>query len=282
MGAIFAVTDETKQKMLKVSIAVHPLTYRVITTHYGSNVIFLGNHDPLFDTLTSSRQRHTHGHSRDAYNSTLTFMLKDKIAANVQQHAAAIADRLFREHKRLMCWYVAAQIRALGKGQAKPAVQDWLNLHGITEDEYSSDAAYKLYQRFCWEFDKKNAQFSGRLRRKSSGVLSRKAATHANAVDAINPLVMRKKDMDIELAINRFFGEYSRVFSKMPAKLGKHVRIYMYVTQQGLTVREGSQKLGISRNGIHHALKAMNNRIQRNPTFQVIIDKAVALPQECG
>lgn len=279
MGAIFAAI-ETKNNMLEVSIKCHPLSYRVLYTHYGTDRIALTNHDPLFDTLTSSRPRHTCGVSRDGYTATIVFLLKDKIAANVQANAAAIADRLFREHKRMLCWYVAAQIRAGGKGNAKPAVQDWLWLHKVTEEDYATDAAYKLFQRFCWDFDKKNAQFSGQLRRKAAGILSRKTAANAKNIEELNPLIMKAKDITVELSINRFFSAYTATYTRIPAKLGKHVRIYMYVTQQSLTVREASKKLGISRNGIHHALKAMNLRIQQNAAFQDIMNTAVALPQE--
>lgn len=269
----------THALMQTVTVPVHPLSFAVLTTHYGYAPIHLANHDPMFDLLTGSRIRHTSSRSA-IFTSAVDFVLSDHVARHVQQYAGSISDRLYRHHKNMLCWYVVAQVRLRGKGGAKPAVSDWLSLHGVDEDAYSIESAYKLYQRFGWELEKKNATFSEQIKRKSAGILLRKAASYAKTEEPLKPLRMAMRDIEVELVTARFLSNYALCFQRVPVCLPKHARIYLYYTVQGLTEREIAAKMKLKHAGVHHALVSMRNRIRLNHTVSRLIDDALALPEK--
>lgn len=264
--------------MQTVSVPCHPLSLAVLQSHYGTGPIYLANHDQIFDLLTGCRIRHTSSKS-NLFTESVDFVLSDQVARHVQEFATAVAVRLYRHHKHLLCWYVVAQVRLKGKGGAKPAVSDWLALHGVDEDAYSIDSAYKLYQRFGWDLEKKNDRFSVQIKRKAAGVLLRKTQSRANSEIPLQPYQYSLKDIDIELIAARFLSSFETCFSRTPVCLPKHVRIYLYNQVQGLTEREVATKLHLKHTGVHHALVSMRTRISINPTVSRLLQDALALPQ---
>ena len=274
-GAIFA---ETHNMLLSVVLPVHPLSLKVLSAHHGASPIFLNNHDPLFDLFTGSRCRRSSGPIRDRFTADLTFVVSEDIARHIQANSATISDRLFRYHKEMLCWYVTAMVHAKGKGCARPAINQWMTLHGISEDDYSTESFYKVWQRFGWEFSKKNPQFSEQMRARKGGVLLEKKRRLAKNIQPIERLKIRQQDVEVELAISRFLTSYQNCFRRIPVKLPKHTRLYMYKEMQGLTEREVAVKCNASPGAAHHAMQAMRNRIQKSITVRTLLEESIALP----
>lgn len=264
--------------MLTVCIPCHPLTRRVLLAHYGGEPVIAPNHDILFDILSTAPLRKSVHRNRAAMTSTISFSLADPIAIIVQRNAHTIAERLFRQHKNMMCWYAAAQVRAKGKGYARPAIADWLSLHDVDENEYGVDTAYKCFQRFGWIFDEKNARFSGQVRQKAAAKLSAKRSTRAKTVLPLEPLKMRLSDIEVELVVSRFLTQYNQTFSRMPYKLAQHARVCAYIKIQGLSIRSAAEKLSIGKPGAEHAVRSMRQRMERNPTVKRLWEQSFALP----
>lgn len=266
--------------MLPVVLKVHPLSRKVLVSQYGTEQIFLRNHDTIFDLLTGQRQRHiTVGATADQLVAEITFYVQDRLAHHIQEHAYQIALKLFRHHIQLMRWYAAAQVRALGRGNAKTAILDWMYLHGVDEDDFSSDAAYKSFQRFGWNFDEKNAEFSGHLRRKSAGNLARKMRNRAKLIKPLSGLVINMEDSRVELAAARFLTSYSNTFRRIPAKLPKYAKVYLYVRMQELSNRQAEKKLSMNRTAIRYAIQAMRQRMDKNPTVAQLLEQCIDLPE---
>lgn len=256
------------------------MSRKVLLSQYGTEPISLDNHDPLFDTLSCSRVRVSTIKNRSVLSSKISFALDDRIAQHVQAQAMQVGHRIFRLHKMMLCWYVVGCYRAKGKGVVWGSIEEFLSMHGVEEDEYAVETAHKLFQRFGWNFDKKNADFSGRMREKPGAKMSRKIVRHASGIKTIKPLTITMRDIDAELAIGRFLVAYSRCFRRTPNFLPKHARVYTYITMQELSIRQAAQKLGMTRTGVQNSLSSFRARMRRNPTVARLIEDAIALPVE--
>lgn len=261
-----------------VSIPCHPLSRKVLLAQYGEEPITLRNHDPLFDILTATRVRNTTAKAREAFRATIAFALDDRIAAHVNENSLQVGMRLFRYHKPMLYWFVLGVYRSRGKGVVWGAIEEFLRLHDVDEDEYSTETAHKLFQRFGWNFDEKNARFSGRLRDNPGVKMSRKKRVRAKLCKPIQPLTIGMKDIEVELAIGRFLVTYSQCFRRTPGYLPKHARVYTYITMQKLSVRDAAQKLSMTRTGVQNCLTSFRARLRRNPTVARLMDEALALP----
>lgn len=263
--------------MLTVTLPVHPLSRKVLLAHYGAEPIILDNHDPLFDVISSPRL--TPVKDLKSLTAQVTFAFNDALAERLAAHAAQIGLRIFKYHKPLLCWFVLGYRRAKGKGHAMPSVGDWLALHDVDEDEYSTDSAYKLFQRFGWDFDEKNRLFSGRIKTKPGAEMTAKKRARAKKCKPVRALTFSMRDIDVELAVGRFLCAYRKCFRFTPNFLPAQARIYAYITMQGLSTREAAKKLSRSQPTIWHSLNSFRERMQRNPTVARLMADAIALPE---
>lgn len=266
--------------MLVVNIPCHPLSKKVLLAQYGTEPITLDNHDPLFDILNSSLLRPPAVKNREHYTAQISFALDDRIAEHVNRHAHQIGHRLLRYHKPMLCWFVMGCFRAKGKGAVWAAIEDFLRIHEVDEDEYPTETAYKLFQRQGWKFQEKSPRFSVRTRDKAGVFVNRKKAVRAKLAAPLQPLTISMKDIEVELAVARFLGAYSRCFRRAPASLPKHARVYTYVSLQALTIREAAEKLGMKPTGVQYCLQSIRNRMKKNPTVARLMDESIALPAE--
>lgn len=272
-GEVFDINNN----VMSVTIPLHPLSARVLSALYGSQGVVMSPTDPVFDLLSGKGPTLAATTARD-YVAPVNFFINEKLARHVCNHATPIAHRLFRYHKHQMCWYVASQVQARGKGFAKDAIYQWMQLHGITEDDYSSETLYKVFQRFGWNLEKKNIEIRERLRKKQEVVLSPKnRAKWGTRTARPKPNI---PDATVEMAVANFLAKYQNTFRRVPAKLPKHVRIYMYVELQQLSVRAAAKKLATSCNGVHTAARAMKQKIEKNLAIRSIFQECqTTLPQ---
>lgn len=273
---IGGIIDE-ESNMLAITISLHPLSATVLRAQYGADRIVFRNHDTTFDLITGMPQRRkAPGTDTGPYKSQVTLVVTDSIARTVRDNQRTIADRLYRHHKELMCWYVASAVKMKGNRHAKAAIAEWFQMHGVSEDDFSMDAAYKSWQRFQWNFQKKNREFAVRLRDKAAGELSRKRERHAKAVKPVKAVQWGADERACELALARFLSSFDSNFKRMPVKLPRHARIYIYKVYGQLSVRQAAARLSITPNGVHHAVRALQSRMKANPTIQRLMDEAIA------
>ena len=251
------------------------MTRSVLLAQYGKEPIALKNHDPLFDMMSGSRQRHSDGIRNEDLKATITFALSKTVARSLTLSPYELGWRLFRFHKQQLCWYAVSQVRLKGKGAAMPAIRDWLGLHGVAEEDYGLDTAYKLWLRFGWDFDRKNGFFAARLRRKSSGS---EIVPRAN----FKPLELRRTnsfdDIVLGLRAQSFVREYESKFTRVPKSLLKQITVYLIHHRQHLSQSRTAAKLEITRYNVRDALQAIDRRAGRNRAFAAMLTSALALP----
>jgi hypothetical protein len=251
------------------------MSRQVLVAHYGPEPIALKNHNPLFDLMTGSRRRDTAGVRNEDLKATITFAVSRSIARCITLQPHELGWRLLRYHKQQLCWYAVSQVRLKGKGAAMPAIRDWLALHQVEEEHYGLETAYKLWQRFGLNFHRKNAFFSARLRRNSSG---RKEGERAN----FRPLELRRHnsfdDIVLGLRARSFVQEYQAKFKSLPKSLHKHITVYLIVHRQYLSQNATAAKLEITRYNVRTALAAIDRRAERNRAFAALLQHALALP----
>jgi hypothetical protein len=150
--------------MQQIILPCHPLTRRVLIAEYGQEPILLPNRDLLFSLINTTplRSRVSHERAFEVLTSTISLQVHDRLAARLKNSWDAAGFLLLKFHKDAACRYVSTMY---GLGQdARPALQDWLKRHSVEEDDYSLDSAYKMWQRWIWDFSGKNKEYIARTR----------------------------------------------------------------------------------------------------------------------
>lgn len=256
--------------MVLIQIQVHPLSKKVLERQYGdtSNIV-LARHDMLFSMLCFSPVREKHSIKKSAFVSQVYFQVGRELALHVRPNLGAMGALLFKWHKELMCRDIAAAVRQ--GAAARPAAQEWLDLYGIDEDEYSLDAAYKCWQRFGWEMKEKNPQFSERFRGKTAQELF-------SFPGAEMPIKMTMRQGEIELRLSRFL-EKVNSHLRMPRRFPGHARCYMHYTLSGGSMRRTAMALGVPLATVHYAVHAVKAWAEQNQAVSAFLAECCDLPQ---
>lgn len=263
-----------------ITLPVHPLSRAALIAHYGPEPITVDNtHDILFDHLAGHAIRRS-ARSFLHLTAEIEFSVPESLVPYLTAQGREVGARLFNWHKYQICVYASAYQRSRGRGHVKPAIKEWLLLHGVDEDYYSEDAAYKLFQRYGWILEKKNPHFLGHKRAYASPLLSEKKRRRAKLAAPVEPLTWSLADGQVELAVARFIGSYATLVRRIPFRLEKAVRFYYYGEMQHLSVRDLSQKLKVPRSTIGCALQSLRRRCRANPTIARLLRESLALPQE--
>lgn len=267
--------------MRHVSIPVHPLTKRVLLSEFGAEPIILPNHDFIFKMLTGSDIRARQQRHLNKLTAQVSFLLDERFARHVEQYGRSIGAALMAYHFQVLCRFADSALQIKGKGHVKAAIEGWLYMYGIDENEYPADNAYKLWQRHGWSLKEKNPHFFGRSRDISAGITSKKMRLRASRPEPLRPMVMLKSEIEVELAVARFVAAVCACFRRPPKKLAQHARIYYYVNLSGLSCRDVEAKLGIPKSSVCYACQSIAYRAQANRTFALMLAESAnsALPQ---
>lgn len=263
--------------MREVSIPVHPMTLRALQAEYGQGPIVMSNHDPLFTFLTCSPLRTRMMRSSDLLSTNVTFMVDDRLALHLQTYDWQIGSALLKMHKQELCKFAATAVMLGYKGGAKSALYVWLTDMKISEDEYSLETAYKLWQRFGWKYyAHKSSTFLAQMRGKAADILSKKRGVVPKAVKPLRKNQLTLPEIEIELAAHRFTKAVGNCFSRPAKKLAGHARIYYYVSHTDMSTREVSKLLGIPHATVTYATRSIRHQAEHNITLRRLL--ADALP----
>lgn len=257
--------------MLQVEIPVHPMSRAILQCEYGAEPIHLAEQDITWEII-STRVTNDDLRKKTQLTAYISIVTNNRLAAHLARYGLIAGLRLYKFHKHLLCRYADAQVRVKGKGHARPAIQEFLNLYGIEEDHYSLDSAYKLYQRFHWEIKKKNSGFLERMRRKPGAIMFEKM----KARDDIQP----ERDISAELAVARFMSAVHHLMKRNHRRLEKQARAYIYVCESGKSFREVSALLDQPIGTVHYSVSAMRRRMERNPRIASLLHESLALPTQ--
>jgi len=233
----------------------------VLLAEYGSEPIRVAAHDILFSMLTHTRLRTRlkGSHIADTFRASITLDIHDALAAHIEARWEQVGSHLFRWHKDQMCRHAATVVR-LG-GYARPALAEWLRLHDVDEEEYSLETAYKLWQRFGWNFSgAKKPDFFARTSGKPGAQVGKNRRPHPNPVFTVPP-------RDIEAAAARLEETAAACLRAVPKSLRRHAHLYYYTVAQGLSQRVAAARLGIRRESVRYACRTLRNWSDTDPAF---------------
>lgn len=264
--------------MKEITLPVHPITRRLLLHECGGQEpLVLRNHDPLFGIFTARRIRpdRISRQITDTLSQYVRLQVDDTIARHCIENAHAIGITLYRLHKDTMCRYIQAS--TLNGAPALHALRQFYHLHKINEDDYQEESAWKSWQRWAKNKEKKRCFFAQKIG-KASDQLSKKRATRASALKPIQGTRWTMQEASIELAAARFMASYANTFRHMPRCFDKHVRIYLYIQVLGLTTYEAAQKTGYPQTTCSYAARVIHARMRKNATIARLLGESLALP----
>lgn len=267
--------------MRQISIPVHPLTRRVLLAEYGCEPIVFPNQDFTFNLLRADHIRDRAQQHGFKLTETIEVCIDDATARHIKHHERAVGLRLFRFHQQLICRHADSAFRIQGKGNIKAAIEAWLSAYGVDEDEYAVETAYKLWQRWSWKIEEKNKQFFSRRRGTTPSVLAKKNRLRATSTASRFPLNATLKEIEAELAANRFVENLRKCMRGAHKKLPVHARAYYYVKYSGLNHRQAAKRLSVCKATVTYAIASLNKKAERNRTIGLLLQEAVqtALPR---
>jgi len=261
--------------MRLLSIPVHPLSRRVLLCEYGAEPLIIPNHDFAFRLLTSSPIQNRARRNAQKLTARISLYVDEQIARHVESHLQNVGLNILSFHFQTLCRFADAALQLQGSGNVKAAIEHWLSIHQVDENEYAADTAYKLWQRHSWNLQEKNAHFFGRSRVKSAGKMSKKLRVHANRPSALNPAKMTIPQIEAELAAARFTAAISACFRRPPKKIVCQARIYYYMVECGMSCRDVAALLGIPKSTAAHARRSIEQRAAQNRTVAKLLEEAL-------
>jgi len=264
--------------MKEIILPVHPITRAIILHETGRmEPVVLRNHDPIFGLFTVRRIRPNRISRQvsDTLSANITVRVDDAIARHCIEHASAIGITLYRLHKDTMCRYVQAAL--LNGTPALYALRQFYHIHGITEDDYMEESAWKAWMRWSKTREKKR-HFFARSTGNVSPALCKKRDTRATAIKPQQQNTWTLSEINIELAAARFLSAYSHTFRHTPSRLSKHIRIYLYSKQMHLSCRQVAVKVGCAYTTCAYACRLMEARARKNHTIARLLADCIALP----
>lgn len=258
--------------MKKVVLRVHPLTRAVLLSEHGcTEPITLGPNHLIFPLLTSAPLQEFANVNRAIpfLTDTVVVTVHPGVAANLFQRPYHAGAALFRLHKDQMCRY--AQVCVRRGGDAWASIQEWLYCHGVDEDAYSMETAYKCWQRWNWLIQKKNPVFFGRIRSKAAVKPAKKVAHIQSRISL--------PECELECALERFLITLNNAMRRTPKRFPAHARAWFYREIGGLSEREAAALLGRPRASIGYGYRSMQNWIDTNRKVRLAIEQTVGLPR---
>jgi hypothetical protein len=260
--------------MQQIILPCHPLTRRVLIAEYGQEPILLPNRDLLFSLINTTplRSRVSHERAFEVLTSTISLQVHDRLAARLKNSWDAAGFLLLKFHKDAACRYVSTMY---GLGQdARPALQDWLKRHSVEEDDYSLDSAYKMWQRWIWDFSGKNKEYIARKRDQTAG---------GQKVQAKAVALAKMPADQAAVARDRFLAIAPSVLPTVPKVLYKHVHLYYLCTLCGLSQRKAAAAAGIGRREtVRYAVQTISNWRDTNRDFAALLLRAAAFRAYTG
>jgi len=255
-----------------IEIKVHPMSKRILEAEYGAQPLSISRHDILFSYLCfrPMDDRMSYHRARLFLTSRILIDVNDKLAYHIARDLDRIGLTLFKLHKDLMCRHAAAAVQ---NGQvARKAILAWLEMHGIEEDEFGLETAYKKWQRFQWKLEEKNTEFSYHFRYKTAVKVIKKRRAEM-------PLLMDQGIIEIELKISKFINCLKENI-KVPKLFNGHARCYFYVVVFQMSTHKAARRLGISQPRVLYGVKVVKAWSQRNALVAHCLAQISALPEK--
>lgn len=258
--------------MKDVTLRVHPLSRCVLLSEYGNTEPITPNpHDLLYSILLSAPVSEPAYVRRSMQFLThpVTFRLPDEAATELFRRPYHAGALLYKQHKDQMCRY--AQVAVRNGGEAWSAIEQWMFIHGVDDDTYSMDAAYKCWLRWNSNFSQKNPVFFSRIRAKASVKVAKKSPDYVRGKMVLS-------EPDIEVALSAFLDTLDQCHGRTPKRFPLHARSYFYKVLGGLSEREAAGILGMPKASVGYGYRTMQQWIASCEKIRCALAKTTGLP----
>lgn len=265
--------------MKEITLPVHPFSRQILLHEHGrQEPIIVMNRDALFALLSTTRikRRPVTPATAQVLTAHVSICLDDQIARHVIENAADIGLLLFKIHKEIMCRYVQAY--CVNGRQALTALRQFYHLHGVSEDDYQMESAWKTWMRWSKTREKKRLFFAQKMD-KASALLSKKRSPRARLTPRLQKHTWAADQIHIELSTARFLSAYSELYKRVPMRLKKQVRLYYTHRAYSVSTHALAAHYGIPQRSACYALHAIRRKAERNPTLRRLLDESFALPK---
>ncbi len=262
-----------------VTVPVHPLSRRILNHLYVKHPIQVGKYDTLFVVLSSQRsERIANTRAKILLPEKVTFDVHGRLARHMQLRSNSVGFALLKFHKELIHQHVVSVLYENRKASAWDTIKGYLDAHGVTEDDYPMETAYKNWQRFGWDFSKKNGQKSGHLRRKT-GVKSRATYVEKKGLPQYkghgypaSPVYSPEK---LDKFTKIIFDSINCKFKSLPLKFHNWLQYYIYVNVGQHSNRTAAKTLNVKKQSVERGKKNIITRCEKSPLFARLLADAL-------
>jgi hypothetical protein len=254
-----------------IEISVHPFSYRVLRSVYGQQPIEVDRLDLLFAMLSRGRVLRVKPEEIAGLKMRVTLKVNADLARKIKKRGPTVGLQLARFHKDWMCSHTATVVAH--SGEALAAIREWYRRHDISEDDYSTETAYKYWQRFVESnqlfFNKKPAK---------SGL--KKDNTFAGFVDVSGELQKAWTDAEIEAATQKAFELASACLVHTPVKLEHQIRAYIYGVRSAKSQVAIARRLGLPNSTARLRAQSIRDWLSVDATARAMFDQILATRPE--
>ena len=249
---------------MQIVVPVAPLSKRIIEKRFPQEIIKLSKRDIMYQqlcyfTLSASRSSKV----QDRLTEEVTIQVGNQLAKKIQARLYQVGQHLYNIHCKMMMWYVEAQTDA--GISAKEAMMNFYTKHGMNEDDYSLESAYRRWTRYKSELSSNQPDYFFTDKWKFDPEMSRSAG-------AILRAKIPYSDDELLQLLLQFNKKYFRFYNEPPSrKLRKHTYIFICYEIGARPINWMTSKFKTTRQGIWYARSAMDSRCTSNGNLRQIL-----------
>lgn len=221
-------------------------------------------------SVTQIRDRASLVRLRGLLTSEIEIAMDGALATHIALRCYQAGHHLYKWHKDMICRYIDTCLR---RGMpAWSAIREFYEIHGIGEDDFPVENAWKMWQRHNKSEAKKNPVFSGRIRGATAVVFSKKVG---------RPLKVEipMSNDEIEAMAKRLVDVASGCLRNPPKTLLKHARCYFYLHHAKRNHQEVAEHLGMPVSSIYYGAAVIRNWRDTDPLFDRLLSQVSDLPK---
>lgn len=257
-----------------IILPVHPLSRRILFSEYGLEFpIFIRPHDILFSMLSITRLRDRTNlvRLRALLTTEIEIAIDGAMAAHIAKRCYQAGHHLYRWHKDMICRYVDTCLR---RGMpAMSALREFYEIHGIGEDDFPLENAWKMWQRHNKEVFKKNPVFSSGIRGNTSVLFCQK-------IGRPRKIELPVSDDDIQAMSSRLVDIAASCLPNPPKALHTHAQCYFYIHLARRRHEDVASMMNIPVRSLYRKAKVVKDWRDTDPTFRALLSQVCDLPQK--
>jgi len=259
-----------------VSIPVHNLSRRILIAENKTEPIQVGKHDTLFVILSSLRgERIPITRAVEVLHAEVTFDLHPRLARYVAAKPYSIGFAILKYHKEIIHQHVASVLDYNPKASAWAVLKDYLDHFGINEDDYPMETAYKNWQRFGWNFQKKNGQKRSHLRRKTAVNIGKVATPKKHYYQGPRPCTPVMEAPELDAIAATAAAALSTSLKGLPDRFPFWVQYYTYIRVGKHSKRTAAKTLSVAPQTVYRGYCNIRTRAESSQLFATLLNDAL-------